>query len=194
MKSSTTKITFLAIYRFLDKVSPLDQDCGQLCGAACCTCGNQTDSRDLCDEDDFGIYLLPGEDKLFDRKEDWIGWEKNRAEDYEFPDSWHGTIYFLHCKTAPCCPREKRPLQCRFFPLAPHLDEEDVLHIVYQDGELPYDCPLISQKIPLNEDFIHATYTVWKHLIRDPLLYDLVVLDSDFRIEEHGDEIEYLYP
>ena len=166
----------------------------QLCGAACCTCGSQTDSCDLCDEDDFGIYLLPGEDKVFDRKEDWIGWEKNRAEDYEFPDSWHGTIYFLHCKTAPCCPREKRPLQCRFFPLAPHLDEEDVLHIVYQDGELPYDCPLISQKIPLNEDFIHATYTVWKHLIRDPLLYDLVVLDSDFRIEEHGDEIEYLYP
>ena len=189
MKSSTTKITFLAIYRFLDKVSPLDQDCGQLCGAACCTCGSQTDSRDLCDEDDFGIYLLPGEDKVFDRKE-----EKNRAEDYEFPDSWHGTIYFLHCKTAPCCPREKRPLQCRFFPLAPHLDEEDVLHIVYQDEELPYDCPLISQKIPLNEDFIHATYTVWKHLIQDPLLYDLVVLDSDFRIEEHGDEIEYLYP
>lgn len=194
MKSSTTKITFLAIYRFLDKVSPLDQDCGQLCGAACCTCGSQTDSCDLCGEDDFGIYLLPGEDKVFDRKEDWIGWEKNRAEDYEFPDSWHGTIYFLHCKTAPCCPREKRPLQCRFFPLAPHLDEEDVLHIVYQDGELPYDCPLISQKIPLNKDFIHATYTVWKHLIRDPLLYDLVVLDSDFRIEEHGDEIEYLYP
>ena len=106
MKSSTTKITFLAIYRFLDKVSPLDQDCGQLCGAACCTCGSQTDSCDLCDEDDFGIYLLPGEDKVFDRKEDWIGWEKNRAEDYEFPDSWHGTIYFLHCKTAPCCPRE----------------------------------------------------------------------------------------
>ena len=76
MKSSTTKITFLAIYRFLDKVSPLDQDCGQLCGAACCTCGSQTDSCDLCDEDDFGIYLLPGEDKVFDRKEDWIGWEK----------------------------------------------------------------------------------------------------------------------
>ena len=66
--------------------------------------------------------------------------------------------------------------------------------MVYQDSELPYECPLISQEIPLNEDFIRATYTVWKHLIQDPLLYDLVVMDSDFRIEDLGDEIEYLYP
>ena len=194
MKSSITKNTFKAIYRLLDKVSPLDQDCGQLCGAACCTCGSETDSPDSKGGDDFGIYLLPGEEKMFSRKEEWLGWEKNRAEDYEFPDSWHGAVYFLHCKTAPCCPRENRPLQCRFFPLAPHLDEDDVLHMVYQDSELPYECPLISQEIPLNEDFIRATYTVWKHLIQDPLLYDLVVLDSDFRIEEQGDEIQYLYP
>ena len=194
MKSSITKITLKAIYRLLDRVSPLDQDCGQLCGAACCTCGSEINFPDSKGEDDFGIYLLPGEEKMFSRKEDWLGWEKNHAEDYEFPDSWHGTVYFLHCKTAPCCPRENRPLQCRFFPLAPHLDEDDVLHMVYQDSELPYECPLISQEIPLNEDFIRATYTVWKHLIQDPLLYDLVVMDSDFRIEDLGDEIEYLYP
>ncbi len=194
MKSSITKNTFTAIYRLLDRVSPLDFDCGRLCGAACCTCGSDIDSDDSGEENDFGIYLLPGEEKMFNRKEEWLGWEKNRAEDYEFPDSWHGSIYFLHCKTAPCCPRENRPLQCRFFPLAPHLDADNILRIVYQDSELPYDCPLISCKIPLNEDFIHATYTVWKHLIRDPLLYDLVVMDSDFRIEDFGDEIKYLYP
>ncbi len=194
MKSSITKNTFTAIYRLLDRVSPLDFDCGRLCGAACCTCGSDIDSDDSGEENDFGIYLLPGEEKMFNRKEEWLGWEKNRAEDYEFPDSWHGSIYFLHCKTAPCCPRENRPLQCRFFPLAPHLDADNILRIVYQDSELPYDCPLISCKIPLNEDFIHATYTVWKHLIRDPLLYDLVVMDSDFRMEDFGDEIKYLYP
>ena len=194
MKSSITKNTFTAIYRLLDRVSPLDFDCGRLCGAACCTCGSDIDSDDSGEENDFGIYLLPGEEKMFNRKEEWLGQEKNRAEDYEFPDSWHGSIYFLHCKTAPCCPRENRPLQCRFFPLAPHLDADNILRIVYQDSELPYDCPLISCKIPLNEDFIHATYTVWKHLIRDPLLYDLVVMDSDFRMEDFGDEIKYLYP
>ena len=194
MKSSITKNTFKAIYRLLDRVSPLDQDCGQLCGAACCTCGSKTDPADFNAENDFGIYLLPGDEKMFSRKEDWLDWEKNHAEDYEFPDSWHGTVYFLHCKTAPCCPRENRPLQCRFFPLAPHLDENDVLHMVYQGGDLPYKCPLVSRKISLNEDFIRATFTVWKHLIHDPLLYDLVVMDSDLRIEDRGDEIEYLYP
>ena len=31
-------------------------------------------------------------------------------------------------------------------------------------------------------------FTVWKHLIKDPLIYDLVEMDSEIRIEE-GQEI-----
>ena len=34
-----------------------------------------------------------------------------------------------------------------------------------------------------NEDFVKATYTVWAHLIRDPLIYDLVEMDSKRRYE-----------
>ena len=33
----------------------------------------------------------------------------------------------------------------------------------------------------LNPDFIKATYTVWKHLLRDPLIFDLVEMDSRLR-------------
>ena len=78
---------------------------------------------------------------------------------------------------------KKRPLQCRFFPLAPHLDQYGNLLLIYHSGELPYDCPLINERIPLNHDFIKATYTVWSHLIRDPLIFDLVEMDSDERTE-----------
>ena len=35
-----------------------------------------------------------------------------------------------------------------------------------------------------------ATQTVWKHLIRDPLIFDLVEMDSETR-EFYGDEIEF---
>ena len=140
-----------------------------------------------------GIYLLPGEEKLFTGNEEWLSWGFQHAEDYEFPESWHGKVYFLQCKNAPFCHRKMRPLQCRVFPLAPHIDENGALFMIYQSGQLPYSCPLISEKIKLNDDFLKANFTVWKHLLRDPLIYDLVEMDSRYRLED-GDEIEILYP
>lgn len=86
-----------------------------------------------------------------------------------------------------------RPLQCRVFPLTPHLDQYGQLYMIYQSGQLPYKCPLIHEKIKLNEDFLKANYTVWKHLLRDPLIFDLVEMDSAFR-EDDGENIVYLYP
>ena len=199
MKSSIKKDTFRAIYRLLDKVSPINDDCGKLCGAACCTCADEaTENTSQCQTDcnadfEMGIYLLPGEEKLFTGKENWLSWGWLQAEDYEFPESWSGRVYFLRCQCAPHCPREQRPLQCRFFPLTPHLDKDGELFLIYQSAALPYTCPLITERIPLNQDFIHATYTVWKHLIRDPLIFDLVDLDSICR-EDDGEAIEIVYP
>ena len=142
---------------------------------------------------DMKVYLLPGEEKLFSGDEEWLGWSWAYAEDYEFPDSWHGKVYFLRCLNAPHCDRAMRPLQCRTFPLAPHIDEDGELCMIYQNGPVPYTCPLITDKIPLNDDFVKATYTAWKRLIEDPLIYDLVEMDSDYRIED-GETIEILYP
>ena len=108
MKSTIRKSTYKAIYRLLDKVSPLPSDCGQLCGAACCNCGGDDKIEDGL-EFDMGIYLLPGEEKLFTRKESWLKWSVEDAEDYEFPDSWSGKIYFVRCKTPPHCPQGAAP-------------------------------------------------------------------------------------
>jgi len=188
MKSTIRKKTYQAIYRLLDRVSPIPEDCGALCGAACCNCeggGSSESSSDF----EMGMYLLPGEEKLFTGDENWLRWSAERAEDYDFPESWFGKIYFVRCKTAPKCPREMRPLQCRFFPLAPHLTKQGCLQLILFPGKLPYCCPLIEQKITLDERFIRATYTVWARLIQDSLIYDLVALDSSDR-----DSCHVVYP
>lgn len=191
MKSTIKRKEFEKIYKMLDEVSPIDGDCGKLCGAACCSC-----AADAFDdpEEAMGMYLLPGEDKLFTRKESWLGWGSVDAQDYEFPDSWRGKVYFLACKANCFCDRALRPMQCRTFPLQPHLDEEGRLCLIYDTNELPYKCPLIHEreKYTLNQSWIEATYAAWEKLITDPLIYDLVDLDSANR-EEDGVQIDIVY-
>ena len=43
-----------------------------------------------------------------------------------------------------------------------------------------------EEEIELDERFVKATTTVWKHLIRDPLIYDMVWGES--RAREMDDE------
>ena len=179
MKSSIRKATYLAIYRLLDRVSPIQGDCGVLCGRACCDCGDLL--SDQAKDFRLGMYLLPGEEKLFTKKEDWLTWNADSVEDYDFPASWSGKVYFVQCHNAPQCVRKLRPIQCRTFPLAPHITEDGVFHLIWNTDDLPYACPLVKEKTPLNGGFIRATYTVWKRLMQDPLIFDLVKLDSGYR-------------
>ena len=170
----------------MDKVSPIDGDCGRLCKSACCD--NDAASAKS-PQSRFGMYLLPGEDKLFTRKEPWLTWSVEKAENYAYPGSWSGNVYFVQCKGASECDRAMRPIQCRSFPLAPYIDNEGLLRLILYPGKLAYDCPLISQRLPLNRNFITATYTVWKRLIRDPLIRDYVKMDSQ-RYGLSSDDLE----
>lgn len=196
MKSTISKRTYAAIYRLLDRVNPIDGDCGSLCGAACCTCTYEPEDFEFNAEGDenadnyMGIYLLPGEEAVHEQKgSDWIDWGYLQAEDYEFPESWHGKVSFIQCRTAPFCPRDKRPIQCRTFPLAPYFDENQEFHVIMNVDDLPYECPLLEDEIELQEDFVQATYIAWKHLVRDPLISDMVKMDSEF-IREDNVEVE----
>ncbi|MBQ6967511.1 MAG: hypothetical protein IJP84_06370 [Lachnospiraceae bacterium] len=187
IKSILRKADYRAIYRFLDRVSPLPCDCGSLCGALCC--GTPEDSQW---DEKMGIYLLPGEDKLHSKSDDWLIWNEDSTEEYVFPPSWKGKVFFVKCKDAPKCPREKRPIQCRTFPLSPHFLDEGHLVLIWDTDPLPYVCPLIRDNAKLNRDFILATYTVWKHLVRDPLILDLIEMNSEER-EKEGREIIPVY-
>jgi hypothetical protein len=189
MKSSIRRSVFAAVYRLLDRVSPIEEDCGLLCGSACCCAGEEDAAAQGFH---LGIYLLPGEEKLFAKRDALFEWSSSKAEDGDFPASWRGDVYFIRCKTPPVCKRDMRPLQCRFFPLTPHLCADGTLRmILFPMEHLPYDCPLISEKYPLSERFVRASYTVWKRLIRDPLIRDLVEYDSRERDEA---ELVFLTP
>ena len=151
---------YRAIYRLLNMVSPIDSDCGKLCGAVCCA-----DTED----EDIGIYLMPGEEVLHEREGGWLEWDESDVED----------MVYVKCPGAEHCRRDVRPIQCRTFPLMPYLSEEGELEMLYDDNELPYFCPLIEEEIPLNDSFVKATRTVWKHLLRDRRIYDMVAADSE---------------
>lgn len=183
IKGTTRKRTYRAIYRLLERVSPVPFDCGTICGAVCCSAVDYGD--------DMGMLLLPGEEKMHDRQSDWLKWESFGADEADLPDTWSGRVHFVKCKTPPHCPRHLRPIQCRTFPLLPHLGDDGVLHLIYNDYELPYVCPMIEDETELDERFIRATYTAWKHLILDPLIRDLVILESQGRdCLEPGDFLE----
>ena len=186
MKTTIKKKTWKAIYRLLDRVSPVDYDCGTLCGAICCSCAETTESSDS-EEAEMGIYLLPGEDKIHNKKDSWLTWTAERAEDYEFPLSWKGKVYFVRCKTPPHCPRHLRPMQCRTYPLTPYITPEGILTLIWNQEDLPYQCPLVQNRMELDPRFVKATYTVWSHLIRDPLIFDLIEMDSRLRQPDEED-------
>ena len=84
----------------LDSVTPLRSDCGRLCGAACCTA----------DAPESGMYLFPHEEALYDASDTWM---RLVPTDWA-PDGQPASL--LICEGH--CPRDRRPLACRIFPLA----------------------------------------------------------------------------
>lgn len=179
MKSTITKETYLKIYQLLDTVSPVDYDCGELCESICCTCNDEhTKNKDMV------IYLLPGEEELFfdnnnKNNNNWFDISKENTKYYEYPKSWNGDVFFIRCKTPPTCNRKLRPIQCRTFPLTPFINEDNKLQMIYEIDNSIYICPLIKEKIKLNQDFIEKTYYAWSLLIKDKLIYDLIKMDSE---------------
>lgn len=172
MQGCLSLTIYQKIYDKLNQVNHVPYDCGSLCQKACCQRVDQ----------EMGIYLLPNEDLILKEEKDWLVWEEHRAEEYDFPSSWTGNTYFLNCNGT--CPREKRPIQCRTFPLTPHLSTNGQLSLIWETLELPYTCPLIAKKLPLDEDYVTTLFQAWQILIVDPLIRDLVDYDSRNRERE----------
>lgn len=161
------KKTYEKIYRILESTTPLKTDCGTLCNKICCT--NWTN--------EVGMYLLPGEEQMFTFQEDWLTYELHSAEEYEFCPEWTGSYYFLKC-TRPC-PREKRPFQCRVFPLKAHITRKGRVDIV-MDTEYEKLCPLIAKGIPdLEPDFVESVRQAYNILLNDPLIYADILWESE---------------
>ena len=168
------------IYNRLDEVSPVDFDCGTLCGEVCCVYdADETHTEELV------LYLLPGEELMYENSNEFELYDMDSSE-IKYPHSWKDSIYLVKCKNPPS-DRSIRPIQCRTFPLVPHISKNGEFHLVLDESEFPYICPIIRDHIKLNDDFINVTYEIWKKLITNPLVYDLVDMDSKDRDKRTSD-------
>jgi len=158
------------LYQLTEEVTPLKNDCGKLCNSVCC--GQN-------EEDSLGMYLFPGEEAMFTGQEDWLVWEKHDPKKYDFPESWTFPVYFIKCSKA--CPRELRPLSCRFYPVTPHIFKSGNWVLIYETMDLPYLCPLIEEKITLEPAFVETTAKAWEVLLKDHRIKTLVREDSEER-------------
>lgn len=118
---------------------------------------------------------------MFSRQEDWLQWTTHPVAGYDFPPSWEGPVNFVLCQGT--CNRTKRPIQCRTFPLAPHISDGQLV-LIKETVDLPYRCPIIFQDLNLQQDFINYTYQAWLMLVKDPLIKDLVTYDSRQRLAD----------
>ena len=137
-----------SIYDFYGDTTPLCVDCGKLCGGACC----ESDENE-----ETGMYLFPGEEKLFLDNPDF------KIIDSEF---FYGKerAKILICKGT--CKRDERPLSCRIFPIIPYLKGENFKLIF--DPRAKSVCPLtgLSDIEELDGEFIKKTTKVIKLLLK----------------------------
>lgn len=160
------------VYEILNQATPLSEDCGRWCNAICCQ------PRPAFSYSPLYIYLLPGEDALFDKSDPWLKWYSLNTKKYRFPKSWGKRFYAVRCLGPSKCKRSLRPIQCRTFPLMPYLTADGKFQLVLYNQPLPYECPLITDGVSLNENFIKAVRDAWEILIKDVRIYDYINADS----------------
>lgn len=117
---------YLQLYRLFDESTPTGVDCGRLCGAACCL------------GDESGMYLFPGEKKVYELlAPSWI-----RLERSDFSYEYNGAkknLFIAFCSGE--CDRYQRPLACRIFPLTPIISADGRLDVIV-DPRSKSVCPL----------------------------------------------------
>lgn len=158
-------------YSLLADVTPLPGDCGELCGRACCSSV----------EEHAGMYLFPGEERVFRGDPEWVVLERHPVTEQGFCPDWLGRIdavTLVRCKGS--CPRGARPLACRLFPLAPTLkpavDGKAGIRIVLNPDAVLV-CPLAryGRLGQLDPRFRAACRRVFRLLAADPMIL------ADFR-------------
>lgn len=139
---------YKSIYNFYGDTTPLIVDCGKLCGGACC----RSD-----DNEETGMYLFPGEEKLFLDNPDFEIIDSEFFYDGKFAK-------ILICKGV--CKRDLRPLSCRIFPLIPYIKNENFKLIF--DPRAKSICPLTELRdfSKLDQTFVKKTKKVIKLLMK----------------------------
>ena len=128
----------LTCYSLLRKETPLKEDCGKICNGKCCKGDNNT-----------GMLLFPGEEKLIDKN--------IKIKEIENGD-----------KIAVCngnCDRNKRPLSCRIYPLFPIIKKDEKGEYIEVEFDSRADCPLTLGEYEITRDFAKRVKRVGKYLL-----------------------------
>ena len=142
-------------YAIIGDSTPVRADCGKLCGKACCD-----------GDEDIGMLLFPGEAVMLSR----IPYFEVSRIDYMDEKTW-----FLACNSP--CDRDLRPLACRIFPLAPHVDEQG--HVTaLPDPRGKRMCPLADGKY-LDKSFRRRVEKAFQLLAGDPKMLAFMRLLSE---------------
>ena len=149
VKNMNSAYVYLQLYRLFDNKTPIKADCGKLCDKACCK------------GEDSGMYLFPGEKKVFDMLNP--NWSEVDYSDFTYEyNSKTKKVPILFCNGD--CDRYQRPLACRIFPLTPYLNKEKKLEIII-DPRAKSICPLakgldISEYDPVFLKNIHKAFNI----------------------------------
>ena len=77
------------MYERLDEVSPVDFDCGKLCGEVCCVYDvDETHTEELV------LYLLPGEELMYEDSDEFELYYMDSSE-IKYPPSWKDNIFLV---------------------------------------------------------------------------------------------------
>ena len=132
-------------YDAIGDLTPMLNDCGALCGAACC--GTDEDGQG-------GVHLFPGEAARLKRCE-WV--------DRVVPGSF---APIMLCNGT--CERALRPLGCRIFPLTP-VRGKNGKWTVRLDARARAMCPLVQSGIGgLDPEFTRAVRSALRIIAEDP--------------------------
>ncbi|NLG53669.1 MAG: hypothetical protein GX541_06805 [Clostridiales bacterium] len=143
-------------YAILGNITPLDIDCGLICGSLCCKGDNMR-----------GMILFYGEDRLLKPSDYSISTKSMKGID----------IRFAVCRGR--CNRNTRPLSCRIYPLAPRYDGENLT--VAPDPRAKYICPLLLPEVSeqIKPEFAAAVRDAFLCLIGDKDFGDMLIRYSE---------------
>ena len=147
--------------RRIGALTPMQTDCGALCGAACCRA--DADGQG-------GVHLFPGEAALIAGQ------------------SWARVVHSPFAPVMLCdgaSERDARPLGCRIFPLSP-VRGKSGKWTVRLDARARAMCPLVSSGIgALDPTFVRAARDALRAVARDPegeaFLEAWAALEAEYR-------------
>jgi len=138
----SAKEFYSTVYALIGSKTPIKADCGKLCGGKCCEVTDEIT----------GMYLFPFEERMY---KDLPNWAKIYDTDFSYGNEKYVDLFTCNGH----CERDKRPLSCRIFPLAPYKKSGGKLEII-MDPRGKGLCPLASVMdiSDLDKEFTEAVH------------------------------------